>query len=89
MKYIPGHSFIVGQIQRKSASMLQQKSKQQSIKGDEHFQVGYTYKIHHIKPYKDEVEYSFVSNNENSPSFSLKFPSIHIAEQKISRLIGE
>lgn len=87
MKYITGYKFKVGDIQKKSASLLQQMNTQKQIKGDENFKLGVTYSIYYIKPTKDNVKYTFIDHSVNQ-IFDVEFNSINEAENKINKFTG-
>jgi len=84
MKYIPGYTFTVGAQKRKSVSLLQLNLKH-TIK-DPDFESGKTYTLNYLKPLKDKVVYTFVTEGKK---IELTFASINEAENRISTLSGE
>ena len=86
MKYIPGFTFVPGNFEMKSGSILQQQAKKKKILRNAIFKEGVEYKIHHIEPSPENVKYIFLADNRY---VEMTFNTIKEAEEKISKVLGD
>ena len=91
MKYIPGFAFTIGIQQSskpKGGSLLQNLNKKQSLKGDEDFVFGNTYKLFNISKVEDKFRYTFTNQSAGNVRTIIEFDNPDEADKKISSLIG-
>ena len=90
MKYIPGFEFTVGNIVRQGGSLIEQRNKANSLSNDKDFVKGQKYKIYHIQPLGEKVEYVFLTNDarNNRIKLTIEFRNIKEADERISKIMG-